>query len=95
MSSSSISHATTFGPSGPGSDGNEEVQHVHQSSKTGASSSDSLSHLQHALAGVLILCRGAVDVYKIPKIATGILMCKLLIKVKNGDNILAEDFAMF
>ena len=37
-----LSGATTLGYSGPGSNGNEEVLHIPQSSKTGASPSEGL-----------------------------------------------------
>ena len=62
-----ISGATTPGKSGPGSDGNEGVPHIPQSSYiTGTSLSDYLvSYLGHSLAG-LPLCKGAVDDFYSP-----------------------------
>ena len=56
----------TPGQSGPGSDGNEDVLHIPESSSiTGASPSHCLvSYLGHTLGeGVLPLCRKAVDVF--------------------------------
>ena len=56
------------GQSGPGSDGNEGVLHIPQSSSTaGTSPSDCLvSYSGHSLGGVLPLCRGAVSVFYSP-----------------------------
>ena len=50
-----LSDATTLGQSGPGSDGNEGILYIPQSSSiTGASSSDcSVSYPGHLLGGVL------------------------------------------
>ena len=60
-----LSGATTLGQSGPGSDRNEGVLRIPQSSSiTGTSLSDRLmSYLGHSLEGVLSLCRGAVGVF--------------------------------
>ena len=61
-----LSGATILGQSGPGSDGNEEVFCIPQSSSiAGTSPSDCLvSYLGHLLGvGVLPLCRGAVSVF--------------------------------
>ena len=63
-----LSGATTPGQSGPGSDVNEEVLHIPQSSSTaGTSPSDCLvSYPGHSLGGVLPLCREAVGVFYSP-----------------------------
>ena len=63
-----LSGATTSGQSGPGSDGNEGVLRIPQSSSTaGTSPSDCLvSYPGHLLGGVLPLCRGAVSVFYSP-----------------------------
>ena len=60
-----LSGATTPGQSGPGSDGNEGVLRIPQSSSTaGTSPSDCLvSYPGHSFGGVLPLCRGAVSVF--------------------------------
>ena len=59
-----LSGATTPGQSGPGSNGNEEVFCIPQSSRiTGASPSDCLGH---SFGGVLPLCRGAFSVFYSP-----------------------------
>ena len=60
-----LSGATTPDQSGPGSDGNEGVLHIPQSSTiTGTSPSDCLvSYPGHLLVGVLPLCREAVGVF--------------------------------
>ena len=54
--------------SGPGSDGNEEVLCIPQSSSAAVTSpSDCLvSYPGHSLGGVLPLCRGAVSVFYSP-----------------------------
>ena len=55
---------TTSGQSSPGSNGNEGVLHIPQSSRTEASSSDDLvSYSGHFLEGVLPLCRVAVGLF--------------------------------
>ena len=47
-----LSGATTLGQSGPGSNGNKEVLHIHQISKAGASPLDGLMlYLGHSLMG--------------------------------------------
>ena len=46
-----LSGATTLGLSGPGSDGYEEVLHIPQSSKTGASPSDGFTSYPGFLLG--------------------------------------------
>ena len=57
----SLSGATTPGQSVPGSNGNEGVIHIPQSSRTRSSPSDCLvSYPEHSL-GFLPLCRDAVD----------------------------------
>ena len=63
-----LSVATTIGQSGSGSNGNEEVLHIPQSSRTGASLSDCLvSYPGHLLAGgILPFCRDAVGVFYSP-----------------------------
>ena len=64
-----LSGATTLGLSGPGSDGNEGVLCIPQSSRiTGASPSDCLmSYPGHSLEGrVLPLCKDAVGVFYSP-----------------------------
>ena len=63
-----LSGATTLGQSGPGSDGNEGVLCIPQSSSiTGTSPSDCLvSYPGHLLWGVLLICRGAVGVFYSP-----------------------------
>ncbi len=50
---------------GPGSDGNEDILRIPQSSSiTGTSLSDCLvSYTGHSLVGVLLLCREAVGVF--------------------------------
>ena len=60
----SLSGATTMGQGGSGSDGNEGVLHIPQSSGiTGASPSDVLMpYLGHSLGRVLPLCRDSVSV---------------------------------
>ena len=60
--------ATTLGHSIPGSDGNEGVLCIPQSSSiTGTSPSDCLvSYPGHFLMGILPLCRGAVCVFYSP-----------------------------
>ena len=65
-----LSGATTLSQSGPGSDDNEGVIRIPQSSSiTGISPSDCLvSYPGHSLAGsVLPLCREAVSVFYVPK----------------------------
>ena len=58
-----LSGATTLGQSGPGSDGNEGVQCIPQSScNTGTSPSDCLATCPGHSLGVLSLCRDAVGV---------------------------------
>ena len=61
----SLSGATTLGQSGPGSDDNEGVLRIPQSSTiAGTSTSDCLvSYPGHSLGGVLPLCKGAVSVF--------------------------------
>ena len=63
-----LSGATTPGQSGPGSNGNEGVLRIPQSSSiAGTSPSDCLvSYPGHSLGGVLPLCRGAVSVFYSP-----------------------------
>ena len=63
-----LSGTTTPGLSGPGSDGNEGVFCIPQSSSIiGTSPSDCLvSYLGHSLRGVLPLRRGAVGVFYSP-----------------------------
>ena len=63
-----LSGATTPGQSGHGSDGNEGVLHIPQSSSTaGTSPSDCLvSYPEHSLGGVLPLCKDAVSVFYSP-----------------------------
>ena len=63
-----LSGATTPSQSGPGSDGNEGVLRIPQSSSTaGTSPSDFLvSYPGHSLGGVLPLCRGAISVFYSP-----------------------------
>ena len=63
-----LSGATIPGQSGPGSNGNEEVLCIPQSSNiTGTSPSNSLmSYPEHLLVGVLPLGRGAVGVFYSP-----------------------------
>ena len=63
-----LSGTSTLGQSRPGSDGNEGVRHIPQSSNiTGASPSDSLvSYPGHLLERVLLLCRDAVGVFYSP-----------------------------
>ena len=59
--------ATTTGQSGPGSNGNEGVLNVPQSSKTRASPLYCLmSYQEYSLGEVLPLCRNAVDVFFSP-----------------------------
>ena len=60
-----LSGATTLSQSEPGSDSNEGVLHIPQSSSiTGTSPSDCLaSHRGHSWRGVLLLYRGAVGVF--------------------------------
>ena len=60
-----LSGATTPGQTVPGSDGNEGVLCIRQSSSiTGTSPSDRLvSYLGHSLVGVLLFCRKAVGVF--------------------------------
>ena len=61
-----LSGATAPGQSGPGSDGNEGVLRIPQSSSiAGTSPSDCLVS-GHSLGGVLPLCRGAVSVFYSP-----------------------------
>ena len=63
-----LSDVTTQGQSGCGSDGNEGVPRIPQSSSiTGTSPSDFLvSYLGHSLRGVLSLCKQAVGVFYSP-----------------------------
>ena len=66
-----LSDATTPGQSGPGSNGNEGVLRISESSSiTGTSPPDRLvSYLGHLLGmGVLPLCRDAVSVFYCPKL---------------------------
>ena len=60
-----LSGATTQGQSGPGSNGNESVLRISESSSiSGASLSDCLmSYPGHSLVGGLRLCRDAVGVF--------------------------------
>ena len=62
-------NATTSGQSGPGSNGNERVFHIPQSSSiTEASPSVCLvSYPRHSLGGVLPLCREALNVFYSPR----------------------------
>ena len=63
-----LSGATTLGQSGPGSDGNEWLLRIPQSSSTaGTSPSDCLvSYTRTLIGGFLPLCRGAVSVFYSP-----------------------------
>ena len=65
-----LSGATTSSQSGPGSNSNEGVIHISQSSKTGASPSNSLvSYTGHSFGGRGLcypLCRDAVSVFCSP-----------------------------
>ena len=63
-----LSGATTSGQSEPGSDGNEGILHIPQSSSiTGTSSSDCLvSYSGHSLGDVLRLCRDVAGVFYSP-----------------------------
>ena len=63
-----LSGATTPGQSGPGSNGNEGVLYIPESSSiTRTSPSDCLvSYLGHWLVGVLPLCKGTVGVFYNP-----------------------------
>ena len=65
---SAQSGATTAGQTGPGSDGNEGVLHILQSSSiTGTSPSDCLvSYPEYSLGVVLPLNKGAVSVFYNP-----------------------------
>ena len=59
-----LSGATILGQSGPGSNGNEGVFHISQSSKARASSSDGfMSYSGHLLVGALLICRDVVGVF--------------------------------
>ena len=59
-----LSGASIPGQNGPGSNGNEEVLHIPQSSRTGVSLSDSLvSYLGHLLMGILPIFGDAVGVF--------------------------------
>ena len=81
-----LSGATMPGQSGPGSNGNEGVLYIPQSSSiTGTSPSDCLeSYPGHLLGGVLPLCRGAVSVFYSPsRLGKKIVMLVLqLLKVQ-------------
>ena len=58
---------TTPGQSCPGSNGNEEVLHIPQSSKTGTSPSDSLvSYTENLLKRAIPFCKDAVFVFYSP-----------------------------
>ena len=61
-----LSGATTPGQSGPGSDGNEGVLHIPQSSKTGASLPDGLMLYPGQLSDESYSCRDAVSVFYSP-----------------------------
>ena len=64
-----LSGATTPGQSGSGSDGNERVLHIPQSSSiTGTFPSDCLVSYpeQSLVGGVFSLCRGAVSIFYSP-----------------------------
>ena len=63
-----LSDATTPGQSGPGCSGNEEVLHISQISKAGASQSDGLMPYsgQTLTGGVLPFYRDAVCVFYSP-----------------------------
>ena len=63
-----LSGVTILSQSGPGSNGNEGVLCIPQSSSTaGTSPSDCLvSYPRHLLGGVLLLCRGTVGVFYRP-----------------------------
>ena len=62
-----LSSAMTPGQSGPGNNGNEEVLHIPQSSRAGASPSNCLvSYAGYFGVGVLLLCRDAVSVFYSP-----------------------------
>ena len=65
---SSLSGATTPRQSGPGSDGNEGILRIPQSSSiTGVSPSDCLvPYPRHSLGGVFTLCRDAIGVFYSP-----------------------------
>ena len=73
-----LSGATTPGLSGPGSDGNEGMLCILQSSSiTGTTPSDCLvSYLGHSLGvGVLLLCRGALGVIYSPSWRSKMFLC--------------------
>ena len=63
-----LTGTTTPGQSGPGSNCNEGVFYIPQSSRIGASSSDNLvSYPGHMLwEGVIFLCRDAVSIFYTP-----------------------------
>ena len=64
-----LSGAPTLGQSGPGSDGNERVFHIHLSSSvTGVSPSDCLMSYPEHLLGVRVLplCTDVVGVFYSP-----------------------------
>ena len=63
-----LSGAKTLDQSGPGSNGNKEVLHIPQSSRTGALPSDCLmSYPEHMLrGGMSYLCRDAVGIFYSP-----------------------------
>ena len=66
MIEKTLSDSTTLGQRGPGSDGNKEILHIPQSSRTKVSPSDGLmSYPWHllVLGGVLPLSRDAVGVF--------------------------------
>ena len=65
-----LSGATALRLRGTGGNGNEELDHIPQSSSiTRASPSDCLmSYTGHSLGGVLPLCRGAVGVFYSPNL---------------------------
>ena len=59
-----LSGATTLGQSRPGSNGNEGILHIPQSSRAGTSPSDCLmSYPGHLGVEVLLLCKDAVGVF--------------------------------
>ena len=59
-----LSGATNLGQGGPGRDGNEEVLHIPQICKAGASPSNGLmSYWRHSLVGILPFCKNAVSIF--------------------------------
>ena len=93
---STLSGATTPGQNGSGSNGNEEVLHIPQSSSiTGASPSDYLvSYIQDTRwgGGLLPLCRDAVGVFYSPSWlrwpACMIIMILIDLNINTGLNVM-------